>query len=1008
MSKMRNIPGWCLVSVLLGCGGSGSDGPANQYLVDAIASHGGQVEPASIEVSEGDSATFNLLLNPGYQVAIAEGCDGTLEATAFVTAPITADCTLTLSFEPIMPQPAQQVVNLNTSASPTVSSDPDDFVVLNGVAYFAADDGVHGRELWRTDGTAIGTWMVADIHPGARGSLVRELTLFGDKLCFWAFDGDHMSALWCSDGTEAGTQQVAALGGHEAWYFPNNLTAFNDLLFFVADDGVHGREPWRSDGTQEGTYMLKDMFEGLSPSFPHSFTVFDGAIYFVARATGVGHELWRSEGTEATTTLVKDIKPGLGSALGSETFFSMAVHDGWLYFPADDGVEGTELWRTDGTEAGTQRVLTIRANGDSDPRNLYSTPLGLVFWANDGVNGIHLWLSDGTEVGTTPLPGTGSSGASFKVVYDPDPVHYIYFIGGDDNAVWRSNGTEAGTFELDRTNDSGSDNARELTWFDGFPYFVSTSDESIRRLYRIWVTNNPQTVSGRTPYSPESLTVMGDRLLFQGREDSLGIELWRNNGGTNTELLLNIAEDGGRSDPRILAKLGDRLVFSASTEQEGRELWVTDGTAAGTEILSSGGAPARGGLQRFDESGRRGQLSQGWLYFARETFAHGNELWRTDGTPGNTELVADICSSSCNGFSSILYRFWASLDEVVYFAATETGFSSDATLWRTDGTLAGTFEVPPGVELSSNFLDRPMAILNDTLFFQGDIGTLELMKIDADGEAVLVRDTSPGKDSNPDWLTPMGNQLYFVANDIGFGRELWKTDGTFAGTMRVTDIVEGEGSSNPRELTVHEGVLYFSAYHPESGRELWRTDGTPEGTQMVKNILPGPDSGYPRAMISTELGLLFTAFQPDTGMEVWLSDGTEGGTSLLADIRSGSAGGMAAYMLAADPGLGPDSQTYWRPQTWVPKVNNVPLYSDVIEWLPVDDGRVVFRACDNDYGCQLWITDGSDIGTFRLTDLGVLPGGASPGHLTLRGDTVFFAATDALGQRELWQLLLPK
>lgn len=130
--------------------------------------------------------------------------------------------------------------------------------------FFRADDGVHGFELWVSDGTAAGTRMVKDIHPGANNSLQSNP------------------------------------------YF----AVMNGRLYFEATDGVNGRELWVSDGTAAGTQMLKDINPGSSNSTPTFLTVVNNRLFFAAFRPDVGTELWVSDGTTAGTRLVKDIHPG--------------------------------------------------------------------------------------------------------------------------------------------------------------------------------------------------------------------------------------------------------------------------------------------------------------------------------------------------------------------------------------------------------------------------------------------------------------------------------------------------------------------------------------------------------------------------------------------------------------------------------------------------------------------------------------------------------------------------
>jgi trimeric autotransporter adhesin len=114
----------------------------------------------------------------------------------------------------------------------------------------------------------------------------------------------------------------------------------------------------------------------------------DGNVYFAATAAdGTARELWKSNGTEAGTVMVKDIKPGASS---SPSYITNV--NGTLYFAANDGVHGTELWKSDGTEAGTVMVKDINPSGGSFPEDLTNVNGALYFTADDGVHGPELWV----------------------------------------------------------------------------------------------------------------------------------------------------------------------------------------------------------------------------------------------------------------------------------------------------------------------------------------------------------------------------------------------------------------------------------------------------------------------------------------------------------------------------------------------------------------------------------------------------------------------------------------
>jgi ELWxxDGT repeat protein len=164
--------------------------------------------------------------------------------------------------------------------------------VAGGRVFFVGDDGVHGAELWSTDGTAAGTHMVADIAPGSAGSSIGPLTVVGRRVYFAADDGVHGRELWTSDGTAAGTRIVADIAPGAGSSLPANLTEVDGRLLFSADDGVHGVEPWVSDGTAEGTRMLQDIAPGALPSSPSNFFISGDYVYFSANDAAHGFELW--------------------------------------------------------------------------------------------------------------------------------------------------------------------------------------------------------------------------------------------------------------------------------------------------------------------------------------------------------------------------------------------------------------------------------------------------------------------------------------------------------------------------------------------------------------------------------------------------------------------------------------------------------------------------------------------------------------------------------------------
>lgn len=142
----------------------------------------------------------------------------------------------------------------------------------------------------------------------------------------------------------------------------------------------------------------------------------------------------------------------------------------------------------------------------------------------------------------------------------------------------------------------------------------------------------------------------------------------------------------------------------------------------------------------------------------------------------------------------------------------------------------------------------------------------------------------------PGPMTEMNGVFYFRASDGVHGSELYRTDLTAAGTWMVKDICVGICSGAPlvpQRMVVQQNLLYFAADDGLLGLELWRTDGTPAGTSLVADIAPGSQGSYPTSLLSFGTELLFRATTFDEGAELWKTDGTSAGTLLIKDVYPG-------------------------------------------------------------------------------------------------------------------------
>ncbi|MFN7898650.1 MAG: ELWxxDGT repeat protein, partial [Synechococcaceae cyanobacterium] len=459
------------------------------------------------------------------------------------------------------------------------------------------------------------------------------------------------------------------------------------------------------------------------------------------------------------------------------------------------------------------RQLEIRP-GAAGANPYWPTPVGdrLYFIADDGSQGPELWWSEGGSPVRTniKLAGSASPSAAITLVSDLNGVvgTNLYFSGysaGSGTELWRYTSSGATLFK------------------DLLP--------------ARWDASDPGSFRG-----PWALIAAGSSLFFQsevirsfiGRdgtiEEELENQLWHSDGTPEGTQPLGLALTRfGVAQLRSQFAVGNKLFFSAWNDTfTDLNLWTSDGTPAGTQPLAI--LPSH--MASVARAGNR-------LFFVAGDALNGNELWTSDGTSTGTHMVKDIIPGpSSPGIELGHGTGWgrvqsAALGNTLYFSADDG--SSGRELWKSDGSAAGTVlvaDINPGPAGSD---PAWFEVIGDTLFFAAtnESGGRTLWKSDGNAAGTVQVVPSPAAPQGPlqfpEWLTAVGNTLYFVAsNSLGlgdtFGRELWKSDGSAAGTVPVGDLNPGLGSSYISWPTLVGSTLFFSAYSASSGYELWGLD----------------------------------------------------------------------------------------------------------------------------------------------------------------------------------------
>jgi ELWxxDGT repeat protein len=279
-------------------------------------------------------------------------------------------------------------------------------------------------------------------------------------------------------------------------------------------------------------------------------------------------------------------------------------------------------------------------------------------------------------------------------------------------------------------------------------------------------------------------------------------------------------------------------------------LWKTDGTVEGTALIKS--ATAFGGnafLSQLTVS--KNAVGEDTLYFVASSggFDTAYELWKSNGEDSGTVRVKEFVAAPANPGGS-REGYLTNLTDVngtLFFVAegTENGNSAGRELWKsngeTDGTVlvkdifTGTQTGPYGGEYPLGSRPRNLTSFDGKLFFIAESESYSGMWSSDGTAAGTIPFVAPDLAGAGD-LRLINGTLFFVGGNDTYGGELWKSNGTPAGTVMVKDINPGSASSSPSQLTNVNGTLYFIADDGAHGLELWKSNDS--GTQLVKDIRP--------------------------------------------------------------------------------------------------------------------------------------------------------------------------
>lgn len=697
--------------------------------------------------------------------------------------------------------------------------------------------------------------------------------------------------------------------------------------------------------------------------------------------------------------------------------------DGVMYFLAFERVTGnTALWRTDGTATGTYLLERgIRRLGGLAADTLNNI---LYFSGSSCDTGNELAKSDGTpgsqaivkEVNVGPLSSSlrNLQTAGTKVYYEVE--------GSTDPGLWVSEGMGSNTFQLLAKGNTAP--VKEIDTYAalGDKLMVAVRDDGDR--YELWATDG--TVANTGPLInfssqqwddyPFGFQVYKDTLFFFVENNNNQFELWKTAGANTNTVKVGIAGTAKDEDFYQLVELNDTLFFLS------QDIPATDSII----LKKTGGAV--GGIQeiaRFPKTDLEGIASlQDELMIVLRNFGGGPiEFWQSDGSQGGTRLFDTLA-------------FAGSLAGVAH-ADSLLFYNFNDSLWRTDGTQAGTFSI--GQKQGYIFSQNNYTTYNKQLFYQGfDSGVqpshteyldVEMYLSDGtEGGTSLLVDTDTLPFSTPlAKLGVVGDKFIFIAESDTLDLAPWVSDGTPGGTRFLKDITEGLSPGFTTDVSygtasLWDNSLYFTANIGDGTFRLWKTDGSSAGTTVVDSTL-----NIGRGMLGIKNSIVFQnelyfqgVFQDaplvDYGSELWKMSTPGSPVELFKDLDPGFKGGKPFGFVEVNGALVFAAETVNEGiELWVS--DGTPAGTQILKDINPTFGnglslnfsgaalvgnQLFFQGLDNTSGRELWVTDATSMGTRRVAD--IAPGQASsfPGWLTpFNNQLVFLANTDSTGI-ELW------
>ena len=657
-------------------------------------------------------------------------------------------------------QTIELVADINTS-SETVGGEPSELVEYNGNLYYSADFYPYGRELYVYNVETETASLVADIKAG---------------------------------------------GGSSS---PSSLIVYNDKLYFFADDGIHGEELFVYDSETNKVSLTADIQPGSESSVYHYgswLTIYNEQLYFFADEGKYGRELYLYDDRTKSASLVADINEGGLSGIAKTSVKNIGVFNNKLYFGADDGIHGNELFSFDAASGEINLVADVVTDEHgSSPHSFAFYDDKLYFSANSDLFQYDIKTKKITRIFNS-LDAYYAFNYLRDVVLFNNRLLFKVFRGGDqlyaEEKIFSYDLTQKNVEQIDQDIDYLCNPLDRLfsrsVKFDNQLYYTE-SEGGCLNIYRYDYTSNrivkllPADIL-TVPYAGKFVKVMDNHYFYTNN----GVLTRYNNSTTHTDIVHTDTEEKS-SYPNQLIVYENQLYFSARPETgsfyKGEFLYRYDSTKKQIEKVFN---------SEIDGYYRNPEYIS---VFGDKLIYYSEQLVNDD----YTDKELNAFNKETNSFSTIYND-----GEVNSVVANEQQllFSSNCILYSYEKDILRNL-----VDLSdqANCSIHDITNIDNAIYFRNKSQNLYHYDLVSNE---LVHFFTGGIDTsyvNFNIVKYQG-ELYFPGNNFdGSGVELYRYNVETNLVELVADILD-EGSSSPTNLMVYNNKLFFSAIDASARR----------------------------------------------------------------------------------------------------------------------------------------------------------------------------------------------